>query len=113
MAPNYVDALFNLGLVLRAHNQLSEAVGPLRQAAEGGSREAQGLLASMYMNGNGIDRNVPLAMLWWARSVAIKIWPTYIETIPMMTSTVSISMSVNPCSFFAIDFNALTVKPDT
>jgi hypothetical protein len=22
----------------------------------------------MYMNGNGIDRNVPFAMLWWARS---------------------------------------------
>jgi len=68
VAPNYVDALFNLGIVLRAQNQLSKAVGPLRQAAEGGSREAQGLLASMYMNGNGMDRNVPLAMLWWARS---------------------------------------------
>ncbi|MFA9562211.1 MAG: tetratricopeptide repeat protein [Nitrospirota bacterium] len=68
IAPNFVDALFHLGIVLRAQNQLSEAVEPLRQAAEGGSREAQGLLASMYGNGNGIDRNVPLAMLWWSRS---------------------------------------------
>jgi tetratricopeptide (TPR) repeat protein len=68
IAPNFVDALFHLGIVLRAQNQLKEAVDPLRQAAEGGSREAQGLLASMYINGNGIDRNVPLAMLWWSRS---------------------------------------------
>jgi TPR repeat protein len=63
-----VDALFHLGIVLRAQNLMNEAIDPLRQAAEGGSREAQGLLASMYSNGNGIDRNVPLAMLWWSRS---------------------------------------------
>jgi len=68
IAPNFVDALFHLGIVLRAQNQLNEAVDPLRQAAEGGSREAQRILASMYVNGNGIDRNVPLAMLWWSRS---------------------------------------------
>jgi tetratricopeptide (TPR) repeat protein len=68
IAPDFVDALFHLGIVLRAHNHLSEAIDPLRQAAEGGSREAQGLLASMYVNGNGVDRNVPLAMLWWSRS---------------------------------------------
>jgi tetratricopeptide (TPR) repeat protein len=68
ISPNFVDAQFHLGIVLRAQNQLSEAVDPLRQAAEGGLREAQGLLASMYVNGNGIDRNVPLAMLWWSRS---------------------------------------------
>ena len=68
IAPNFVEALFHLGIVLRAQNNLSEAVDPLRQAAAGGSRGAQGLLASMYANGTGIDRNVPLAMLWWARS---------------------------------------------
>ncbi len=68
ITPNFVDALFHLGIVLRAQNHLREAIDPLRQAAEGGSREAQGLLASMYVNGNGIDRNVPLAMLWWSRS---------------------------------------------
>ena len=67
IAPDFVDALFHLGIVLRAQNQVSEAIDPLRQAAVGGSREAQGLLASMYLNGNGIDRNVPLAMLWWSR----------------------------------------------
>ncbi len=68
LAPDFVDAQFHLGMVLRAHNQLLAAVEPLRHAAEGGSREAQGLLASMYVNGHGIDRNMPLAMLWWSRS---------------------------------------------
>ena len=80
VVPNYVDALFNLGIVLRAQNQLSEAIDPLRQAAEGGSRDAQGLLASMYMNGNGIDRNVPLAMLWWSRSSRGSISDTITRT---------------------------------
>jgi len=80
IAPNFVDALFHLGIVLRAQNQLSEAVDPLRQAAEGGSREAQGLLASMYVNGNGIDRNVPLAMLWWSRSSRGSISDTITRT---------------------------------
>ena len=65
--PNFVDALFHLGIVLRAQNLMDDAIAPLLQAAEGGSREAQGLLASMYVNGHGIDRNVPLAMLWWSR----------------------------------------------
>ena len=77
---NFVDALFHLGMVLRAQNLASEAVDPLRQAAEGGSREAQGLLASMYVNGNGIDRNVPLAMLWWSRASRGSISDTITRT---------------------------------
>ena len=80
IAPNFVDALFHLGLVLRAQNQLSDAVDPLRQAAEGGSRDAQGLLASMYVNGNGVDRNMPLAMLWWSRSSRASIPDTMTRT---------------------------------
>ncbi|MDT3776919.1 tetratricopeptide repeat protein [Nitrospira sp. MA-1] len=66
--PQFVDAWFHLGVVLRAQNRTGEAVEPLRLAAEGGSGEAQSLLASMYANGSGMDRNIPLAMLWWFRS---------------------------------------------
>ncbi len=80
IAPNFVDAQFHLGLVLRAQNELNEAVAPLLQAAEGGSRDAQGLLASMYVNGNGVDRNVPLAMLWWSRSSRASIPDTMTRT---------------------------------
>jgi tetratricopeptide (TPR) repeat protein len=68
LEPRFVDAWFHLGVVLRAQNRSDEAVEPLRQAAEGGSAEAQSLLASMYANGSGVDRNMPLAMLWWFRS---------------------------------------------
>jgi len=80
IAPNFVDALYHLGIVLRANNQLGDAVDPLRQAAEGGSRDAQLLLASMYVNGNGMDRNVPLAMLWWSRSSRGSISDTITRT---------------------------------
>ncbi|WP_342347804.1 tetratricopeptide repeat protein [uncultured Nitrospira sp.] len=68
LEPRFVEAWFHLGVVLRAQNRTGEAVEPLRQAAEGGSGEAQSLLASMYANGSGVDRNISLAMLWWFRS---------------------------------------------
>ena len=66
--PRFVDAWFHLGVVLRAQNRSGEAVEPIRLAAEGGSSEAQSLLASMYANGSGVDRNMSLAILWWFRS---------------------------------------------
>ncbi len=65
--PSYVEAQYRLGLVLRTQNRLEEALRVIEQAATGGSQEAQILLASMYANGSGGDRNVPLAMLWWFR----------------------------------------------
>ncbi|MCA9500505.1 MAG: tetratricopeptide repeat protein [Nitrospira sp.] len=68
LEPQFVDAWFHLGVVLRAQNRTGDAVEPFRLAAEGGSGEAQSLLASMYANGSGVDRNIPLAMLWWFRS---------------------------------------------
>lgn len=68
LEPDFVDAWFHLGVVLRALNRSGEAVEPLRLAAEGGLGEAQSLLASMYANGSGVDRNMPMAMLWWFRS---------------------------------------------
>ena len=68
LEPRFVEGWFHLGVVLRAQNRSNEAVEPLRLAAEGGSTEAQSLLASMYANGSGVDRNMPMAMLWWFRS---------------------------------------------
>lgn len=67
LEPTFWEGQYQLGVLLRARNRLGEAVEPLRRAAEGGFRQAQGLLASMYANGSGVDRNLPLAMLWWFR----------------------------------------------
>lgn len=66
--PDFSEAHYLLGVVRRAQNRPGEAVGPLRKAAWQGHREAQGLLASMYAQGQGMDPNLPLAMVWWARS---------------------------------------------
>lgn len=80
LEPRFVDAWFHLGVVLRAQNRTGEAVEPLRLAAEGGSGEAQSLLASMYANGSGVDRNIPLAMLWWFRSSQALVPDSLMET---------------------------------
>jgi Flp pilus assembly protein TadD len=68
LEPRFVDAWFHLGVVLRAQNRSGESAEPIQLAAESGSSEAQSLLASMYVNGSGVDRNMSLAMLWWFRS---------------------------------------------
>jgi tetratricopeptide (TPR) repeat protein len=78
--PQLVDAWFHLGVVLRAQNRTGESVEPLRLAAEGGSGEAQSLLASMYANGSGVDRNIPLAILWWFRSSRATMADSLIQT---------------------------------
>lgn len=67
LEPSFNEAQYQLGLVLRAQNRQEESVEALRVAAESGSVQAQGLLASMYANGSGVERNLPLAMLWWFR----------------------------------------------
>jgi len=67
LEPSFIDAQYQLGLVLHAQHLLVEAAEPLRLAAEDGLHHAQGLLASMYANGSGVDRNLPEAMLWWFR----------------------------------------------
>ncbi len=66
--PDFSEGHYLLGVVRRAQNRAGEAVGPLQKAALQGHREAQGLLASMYAQGQGVDPNLPLAMVWWARS---------------------------------------------
>ncbi|MGB0910465.1 MAG: tetratricopeptide repeat protein [Nitrospirales bacterium] len=67
LEPRFADASYHLGVILRAHNRSEEAIAPLLVAAKAGIENAQGLLASMYANGSGIDQNIPMAMIWWAR----------------------------------------------
>ena len=67
LEPGFSDAHYRLGLTLRAHGRSSEAFGHLEAAAQGGLLEAQDLLASMYANGSGVERNLPQAMVWWFR----------------------------------------------
>ena len=70
LEPGFSDAHYRLGLTLRAHGRSSEAFEHLEAAAQGGLLEAQDLLASMYANGSGVERNLPKAMVWWFRAAS-------------------------------------------
>ena len=70
LEPGFSDAHYRLGITLRAHGRSSEAFGHLEAAAQGGLLEAQDLLASMYANGSGVERNLPKAMVWWFRAAS-------------------------------------------
>ncbi len=68
LEPQFPDASYHLGVMLRAQNRSEAAIAPLQIAAKAGIEDAQGLLASMYANGSGVDQNIPMAMIWWARA---------------------------------------------
>ena len=70
LEPDFSDAHYQLGVTFRAQGRSAEAIDPLKAAANGGLLEAQELLASMYANGSGVDRSLPIAMVWWFRAAS-------------------------------------------
>lgn len=63
--PEYAEAQFQLGVTLRAANRPRESLTHIRLAADQGMGEAQAMLATMYANGSGTQRNLVQAMRWW------------------------------------------------
>ena len=49
---------------------LSEALGPLDNAATKGDVRAQALLASLYYHGNGVPKDAKLAATWYQRAAS-------------------------------------------
>jgi TPR repeat protein len=68
LRPDYADAHYNLGLLLNMTNQSAEAVQELKLAAEAGLAKAQYFLGSSYASGSGVDKNLPMAIVWWSRA---------------------------------------------
>ena len=69
LQPNFLDARYRLALVLKLANRHEEAVRFMEDAAIGGVPQAQYFMGNAYRNGQGVEKNLALAIRWWTRAV--------------------------------------------
>jgi len=69
LQPNFPDARYRLALVLKLTNRNQEAVQFMEEAASGGIPQAQYFMGNAYRNGQGVGKNLALAIRWWTKAV--------------------------------------------
>jgi TPR repeat protein len=69
LQPNFLDARYRLALVLKLANRNQEAVQFMEDAAIGGVPQAQYFMGNAYRNGQGVEKNLALAIRWWTKAV--------------------------------------------
>jgi TPR repeat protein len=67
-SPGHADARYNLALMLKLAQRDTEAFPELLAAARAGHARAQYFLGTAYARGLGAERNLGLAIFWWARA---------------------------------------------
>jgi TPR repeat protein len=69
--PNFPDARYRLALILKLTNQHREATQLMEDAAIGGIPQAQYFMGNAYRNGQGVEKNLALAIRWWTKAVEL------------------------------------------
>lgn len=69
LQPNFPDARYRLALVLKLTNRHLEAAQLMEEAAIGGVAQAQYFMGNAYRNGQGVEKNLALAIRWWTKAV--------------------------------------------
>jgi len=69
LQPNFPDARYRLALVLKLTNRHQEAAQFMEEAAIGGVPQAQYFMGNAYRNGQGVEKNLTLAIRWWTTAV--------------------------------------------
>ncbi|MGH7220554.1 MAG: tetratricopeptide repeat protein [Nitrospiraceae bacterium] len=69
LQPNFPDARYRLALVLKLTNRHQEAVQFMEEAAISGVPQAQYFMGNAYRNGQGVEKNLALAIRWWTKAV--------------------------------------------
>ena len=69
LQPNFPDACYHLALVLKLTNRHREAVQCMEKAAIAGVPQAQYFMGNAYRSGQGVEKNLALAIRWWTNAV--------------------------------------------
>ena len=69
LQPNFPDARYRLALVLKLTNRHQEAAQLMEEAAIGGIPQAQYFMGNAHRNGQGVEKNLALAIRWWTTAV--------------------------------------------
>ena len=67
----FPDARYRLALLLKLTRQEREAAQLMEEAAMGGVPQAQFFLGNAYKSGQGVEKDLALAIIWWARAVEL------------------------------------------
>jgi tetratricopeptide (TPR) repeat protein len=69
LRPHFPDAHYRLALLLRVAGRTREAVQHMETAAAGGVPQARLFLGNAYQTGQGVEKNLGLAIFWWMQAV--------------------------------------------
>ena len=69
LQPDFPDARYRLALILKLTNRHQEAVQFMESAANSGIAQAQYFMGNAYRNGQGVERNLTLAIRWWTKAM--------------------------------------------
>ncbi|MBH0188744.1 MAG: tetratricopeptide repeat protein, partial [Nitrospira sp.] len=75
LQPDFPDARYRLALLLKLSNREQEATQLMEEAARGGVPPAQFFLGNAYKNGQSLEKNLSLAVFWWAQASALNHQP--------------------------------------
>lgn len=68
LRPHFPDAHYRLSLMLKVAGRMQEAVQHLATAAVGGVPQAQFFLGNAYQTGQGVEKNLAMAIYWWMQA---------------------------------------------
>ena len=71
LKPEFTDAHYRLGLLLKLVDREREAIEEFRLAAQGGVPEAQYVLGQAYRTGRGVAPDLVQAIHWWIRATEL------------------------------------------
>ena len=73
--PHFPDAHYRLALSLRVAGHTQEAAQHLETAATGGVPQARLFLGNAYKTGQGVEKNLGLAIFWWMQAADLGLQP--------------------------------------
>jgi Flp pilus assembly protein TadD len=76
LQPYLPDARYRLALLLKLSKQEREAAQLMEEAALGGVAQAQFFLGSAYKNGQGVEKDFGMAVLWWSKAAEYGYQPS-------------------------------------
>lgn len=76
LQPYFPDARYRLALVLKLSKHEQEAARLMEEAAMGGVPQAQFFLGNAYKSGQGVERDLGKAVLWWAKAAEYGYQPS-------------------------------------
>lgn len=75
LQPNFSDARYRLALLLKLTHHEREAAQLMEEAAIGGVPQAQYFLGNAYKQGQGVEKNLAHAVVWWAKAASLGYQP--------------------------------------